>query len=255
MPTGGTDTGFPMSFPTGNSDRGILYGALSPAGSGAGARGHRKLRLTTRRGHHRARWLRPMNLRQRLPKPTSAIPASPTCAHEGSYVRIDGPRIWMELVGATRGGRQHQAALPRAVARQAVRLRRRDRPLMNSRAAWLLALLCVARCGAALRAQRAEFFREARPSLRNRCAPKCWCQNPSSRTPRPQNAHRNRLRHTCCVTCRRRLRKVRRGRWKCARCSHTTYLEHAYLSAQVEFTPPAGASPARVRADRRRGHA
>ena len=36
---------------------------------------------------------------------------------------------------------------------------------------------------------------------------------------------------------------MRRGRWKCARVSHTTYLEHAYLSAQVEFTPPAGASP------------
>jgi hypothetical protein len=25
--------------------------------------------------------------------------------------------------------------------------------------------------------------------------------------------------------------------------THTTYLEHAYLSAQVEFTPPAGSSP------------
>ena len=24
---------------------------------------------------------------------------------------------------------------------------------------------------------------------------------------------------------------------------HVTYLEHAYLSAQLEFTPPAGASP------------
>src|SRR5882672_859663 len=31
MPKGGTDTGFPQSYPTGEVDRGILYGALPPA--------------------------------------------------------------------------------------------------------------------------------------------------------------------------------------------------------------------------------
>ena len=78
LPTGGTDTGFPMSYPTGTSrSRHSLRRAVAP-------RSRRWCARRSRATPHypaqpsRSRWSRRMNRRQRSPKPTSAIRASPT---------------------------------------------------------------------------------------------------------------------------------------------------------------------------------
>ena len=97
MPTGGTDTGFPMSFPTGTTDRGILYGALSP-----------DEQALVRTALESYASLPGAAITQQLvaayESPTAlaetyvGYSGQPDLGAEGSYVRIDGPRIWMELV-------------------------------------------------------------------------------------------------------------------------------------------------------------
>ena len=97
LPKGGTDTGFPLTYPTGKTDRGILYGALAPE----------------------AQALVRTALESYASLPGAAITRSLVAAYEspaalaetyvgysgatdlsakGSYVRIDGPRIWMEFI-------------------------------------------------------------------------------------------------------------------------------------------------------------
>ena len=97
MPTGGTDTGFPMSFPTGTGDRGILYGALSP-----------EEQALVRKALESYASLPGAAITQQLVAAYESPAAlaetyvgfsgQPDLSAEGSYVRIDGPRIWMELV-------------------------------------------------------------------------------------------------------------------------------------------------------------
>jgi hypothetical protein len=97
VPTGGTDTGFPMSFPTGNTDRGILYGAL-PAEAQALVRAA----LQSYASLPGAAITRPLVAAYESPAALAETYAGysgqPDLSAEGSYVRIDGPRIWMELV-------------------------------------------------------------------------------------------------------------------------------------------------------------
>jgi hypothetical protein len=94
---GGTDTGFPHSYPTGETDRGIQVGALT--------REQRQLvheaieSYTALPGNSisaplLAAYLEPDALNETY----VGISGTPDLSTKGSYVRIDGPRIWMELV-------------------------------------------------------------------------------------------------------------------------------------------------------------
>jgi hypothetical protein len=92
MPTGGTDTGFPQTYPTGTADRGVLYGALSPA--------EQALARTAIESYASL----PGSAITRALVATYESPAALAETYLGfsgaehSYVRIDGPRVWMELV-------------------------------------------------------------------------------------------------------------------------------------------------------------
>ena len=113
---------------------------------------------------------------------------------------------------------------------------------MNSRAAWLLALLCVARCGPALAHSAPNSFVKlsflAQSVRAEVLVPESELAyaTAAERASEPFAAYL--LRHLSAET-------PQGAAWKVdvRSFSHTTYLEHAYLSAQVEFTPPAGASP------------
>jgi hypothetical protein len=95
--TGGIDTGFPQTYPTGTEDRGVRVSALQPA----------------------ERQLAREAIEAFASFPGSAISASllgacldptaleatyvgyagdPALGARGSYIRVDGPRAWMELV-------------------------------------------------------------------------------------------------------------------------------------------------------------
>ncbi|HEV7606952.1 MAG TPA: DUF3500 domain-containing protein [Steroidobacteraceae bacterium] len=97
MPTGGTDTGFPQSYPTGTEDRGILYGAL-----GADAQANVRAALESYASlpgdaiTHAlvAAYEAPAALAQTY----VGYSGTPDLGAKGTYVRIDGPRIWMEFV-------------------------------------------------------------------------------------------------------------------------------------------------------------
>jgi len=97
MPTGGTDTGFPMSYPTGNSDRGILYGALSATEQAqvrAAIESYASLPGAAITQPLVAAYESPAALAETFVGYSGATDLSA----RGAYVRIDGPRIWMELV-------------------------------------------------------------------------------------------------------------------------------------------------------------
>jgi len=97
MPSGGTDTGFPQSYPTGTQDRGVPYSALEPA--------QQALVRTALRSYASLPGAA-------ISQPLVAAYESPAALGEtyvgyagaadlsakGAYVRIDGPRIWMEFV-------------------------------------------------------------------------------------------------------------------------------------------------------------
>jgi hypothetical protein len=97
MPTGGTDTGFPMSYPTGKADRGILYGALSPAEQALA-----RLAIESYASLPGTAITKP--LVEAYESPTAlaetyvGYSGAPDLRAEHSYVRIDGQRIWMELI-------------------------------------------------------------------------------------------------------------------------------------------------------------
>ena len=97
----GTDTGFPHTYPTGTADRGILYSALSPEHQAlvrAAIESYASLpgeavarRLVTAYESPAA-----------LAETYVGYSGPPDLSAEGAYVRIDGPRVWMELaVGAS----------------------------------------------------------------------------------------------------------------------------------------------------------
>jgi uncharacterized protein DUF3500 len=97
LPTGGTDTGFPMSFPTGNTDRGILYEAVSPEAQAAV-----RAAIESYASLPGAAITQPLVAAYESPAALAetyvGISGAPDLSTEGSYVRIDGPRIWMELI-------------------------------------------------------------------------------------------------------------------------------------------------------------
>ena len=96
-PRGGTDSGFPHSYPTGDVDRGIQAGTL-PAD---------QLDLVRQAIMSYAQ-LPDAAISRPLLDAYLAVEAladtyigfagSPDLATQGSYVRIDGPRVWIELV-------------------------------------------------------------------------------------------------------------------------------------------------------------
>ena len=96
-PVGGTDTGFPHKYPSGSTDRGVRYTDLNPVEQ---ARVRDAIdsyldfpgEAITR--DLRAAYLVPAALDETLIGFSGATDLST----EGSYVRIDGPRIWMEII-------------------------------------------------------------------------------------------------------------------------------------------------------------
>lgn len=97
MPTGGTDTGFPQTYPTGSADRGILYGALAPAERAlvlAALQSYASLPGQAITRSLVASYEAPAALAETY----VGYSGSPDLSATGSYVRIDGPRIWMEFV-------------------------------------------------------------------------------------------------------------------------------------------------------------
>lgn len=95
--TGGTDTGFPQSYPSGTEDRGALLGKLDPA--------QRKLAreaiesFASFPGKSISAPLLAAYLDPKALDATYVGYAGDTALGiRGSYIRIDGPRAWMELV-------------------------------------------------------------------------------------------------------------------------------------------------------------
>lgn len=97
LPKGGTDTGFPMSYPAGKTDRGILYGALPPEEQAlvrAAIESYASLPGSAITQSLVAAYESPAALAETY----IGYSGKPDLSTQGSYVRIDGPRIWMELV-------------------------------------------------------------------------------------------------------------------------------------------------------------
>jgi|SRR5688572_24999889 len=95
--TGGIDTGFPHSYPTGDTDRGIRVSALTPEQRElvrAAIATYTQLPDTAISGALQATYLAPEALDQTF----VGYAGSPDLNTMGSYVRIDGPRVWIELV-------------------------------------------------------------------------------------------------------------------------------------------------------------
>lgn len=96
-PVGGTDTGYPHQYPGGTTDRGVRYSSLSREEQ---ARVHEAIDSFTGFPGEAvtldllAAYLSPAALAETFVGYSGATDLS----KEGSYVRIDGPRIWMELV-------------------------------------------------------------------------------------------------------------------------------------------------------------
>jgi len=96
-PKGGTDTGFPQTYPSGTADRGILYSALPPAEQAlvrAALESYASLPGDAITHTLVAAYEAPEALAQTYVGYSGAVDLS----EKGSYVRIDGPRIWMEFV-------------------------------------------------------------------------------------------------------------------------------------------------------------
>jgi hypothetical protein len=97
MPTGGTDTGFPQTYPAGTVDRGILYSALNASEQGrvrAALESYASLPGEAITRSLVASYEAPDALAQTY----VGYSGMPDLSAKGAYVRIDGPRIWMEFV-------------------------------------------------------------------------------------------------------------------------------------------------------------
>ncbi len=96
-PVGGTDTGFPHSYPAGGVDRGIRYDAL-PASAQARVRqaleSYASLPGAAMSRALLAAYEAPAALAETYVGYAGAVDLSA----KGAYVRIDGPRVWMEFV-------------------------------------------------------------------------------------------------------------------------------------------------------------
>lgn len=97
LPKGGTDTGFPMSYPTGKTDRGILYSALT-SDEQALVRKALESYASLPGAAITESLVAAYESPEALAETYVGYAGKPDLGTEGSYVRIDGPRIWMELV-------------------------------------------------------------------------------------------------------------------------------------------------------------
>jgi len=97
LPKGGTDTGFPMPYPTGTTDRGILYSAL-PAEEQKLVRAALESYASLPGAAITQTLVAAYESPAALAETYVGYSGQPDLSAEGSYVRIDGPRIWMELV-------------------------------------------------------------------------------------------------------------------------------------------------------------
>ena len=95
--TGGIDTGFPQSYPAGTEDRGVQVGALDPA-----QRQLAREALESFASFPGSAISAPLLAAYLEPKAFEATyvgyAGDPALGTKGSYIRIDGPRAWMELV-------------------------------------------------------------------------------------------------------------------------------------------------------------
>lgn len=97
LPKGGTDTGFPQNYPTGDDDRGVRYSALTGEQQRlvrAALESYASLPGAAITRPLVAAYESPAALEQTFVGYAGATDLSA----QGSYVRIDGPRIWMEFV-------------------------------------------------------------------------------------------------------------------------------------------------------------
>jgi hypothetical protein len=97
MPKGGTDTGFPHDYPTGERDRGVRYPALTNEQQKlvrAALESYASLPGSAISRPLVTAYESPAALAQTFVGYSGATDLSA----KGSYVRIDGPRIWMEFV-------------------------------------------------------------------------------------------------------------------------------------------------------------
>lgn len=95
--TGGTDTGFPHSYPTGDRDRGIKAGTLTAEqreSVRAAIASFAQLPNAAISGSLLETYL----AADALAETYVGFAGSPDLRTQGSYVRIDGPRVWIELV-------------------------------------------------------------------------------------------------------------------------------------------------------------
>jgi Protein of unknown function (DUF3500) len=97
LPTGGIDSGFPHAFPSGETDRGIRVSALNE-----GQRQRVREAIDSYVSLPGAAVSAALRAVYENPQAFEAtyvgFAGSPDLGTEGSYVRIDGPRLWMEFV-------------------------------------------------------------------------------------------------------------------------------------------------------------
>jgi hypothetical protein len=97
LPKGGTDTGFPQTYPTGSVDRGILYGTL-PRETQALVRAALESFASLPGSAITKKLVAAYESPDSLAQTYAGYSGDPALSAKGSYVRIDGPRLWMELV-------------------------------------------------------------------------------------------------------------------------------------------------------------
>jgi len=93
----GTDGGFPQTYPTGTTERGILYSRLAPAAQArvrAALESYLSLPGEALTRAQLAAYESPAALKETYVGYAGAVDLSV----RGSYVRIDGPRVWIEFV-------------------------------------------------------------------------------------------------------------------------------------------------------------
>lgn len=94
---GGTDSNFPHTYPTGDVDRGIQVGTLTPE-QRALVRAALESYASLPGSAISARLLAAYEDPRALDATFVGFSGSPDFSTRGSYVRIDGPRVWMEFV-------------------------------------------------------------------------------------------------------------------------------------------------------------
>jgi len=93
----GTDVGFPQTYPTGTSDRGIRYSALAPPAQ-ARVRAALASYLSLPGEALTRALLAAYEAPEALNETYVGYAGAADLSARGSYVRIDGPRVWMEFV-------------------------------------------------------------------------------------------------------------------------------------------------------------